>query len=236
MWATPDHPDPDGEQLRDVAKYLRWLQEAGGRTRASSLRSSGTGPALPGQARRLALEGADQAVQVRADECQPLVLPPQHALAHESEDAGGAICELLSKRLDGEEGRVVASRLSLLFLLCFLRHASFAPFYYLFHCISIVQTFERGVSEFVKDHRGVMDLHSVLRTLADKEVSDERKGSFFAVAQACGALAQAGPPVAPEAMKARFAACCFSNGADDLAVVERSYRETFEQVLGKSSS
>ena len=24
-----DHPDPDGEQLRDVAKYLRWLQEAG---------------------------------------------------------------------------------------------------------------------------------------------------------------------------------------------------------------
>ena len=97
-----------------------------------------------------------------------------------------------------------------------------------------MQTFERGVSEFVKDHRGVMDLHSVLRTLADKEVSDERKGSFFAVAQACGALAQAGPPVAPEAMKARFAACCFSNGADDLAVVERSYRETFEQVLGKS--
>ena len=97
-----------------------------------------------------------------------------------------------------------------------------------------MQTFERGVSEFVKDHRGVMDLHSVLRTLADKEVSDERKGSFFAVAQACGALAQAGPPVAPEAMKARFAACCFSNGADDLALVERSYRETFEQVLGKS--
>ena len=30
MWATADHPDPDGEQLRDVAKYLRWLQEAGG--------------------------------------------------------------------------------------------------------------------------------------------------------------------------------------------------------------
>ena len=28
MWATADHPDPDGEQLRDVAKYLRWLQEA----------------------------------------------------------------------------------------------------------------------------------------------------------------------------------------------------------------
>ena len=22
MWATADHPDPDGEQLRDVAKYL----------------------------------------------------------------------------------------------------------------------------------------------------------------------------------------------------------------------
>ena len=30
MWATADHPDPDGEQLRDVAKYLRWLQEAEG--------------------------------------------------------------------------------------------------------------------------------------------------------------------------------------------------------------
>ena len=28
MWATLDHPDPDGEQLRDVARFLRWLQEA----------------------------------------------------------------------------------------------------------------------------------------------------------------------------------------------------------------
>ena len=28
MWATADHPDPDGEQLRDVAKYLHWLQKS----------------------------------------------------------------------------------------------------------------------------------------------------------------------------------------------------------------
>ena len=26
MWATADHPDPTGEQLRDVAKFLKWLQ------------------------------------------------------------------------------------------------------------------------------------------------------------------------------------------------------------------
>jgi hypothetical protein len=26
MWQTADHPDPDGEQLRDVAEFLRWLQ------------------------------------------------------------------------------------------------------------------------------------------------------------------------------------------------------------------
>ena len=30
MWGGQDHPGPKGEQLRDVAKYLRWLQEAGG--------------------------------------------------------------------------------------------------------------------------------------------------------------------------------------------------------------
>jgi hypothetical protein len=28
MWATADHPDPDGEQVRDVAKYLHWLQKS----------------------------------------------------------------------------------------------------------------------------------------------------------------------------------------------------------------
>ena len=26
MWGGPDHPDPKGEQLRDVAKFLKWLQ------------------------------------------------------------------------------------------------------------------------------------------------------------------------------------------------------------------
>ena len=26
MWATADHPDPNGEQLRDVAEFLRWMQ------------------------------------------------------------------------------------------------------------------------------------------------------------------------------------------------------------------
>ncbi len=30
MWATLDHPDPKGEQLRDVARFLRWLQKADG--------------------------------------------------------------------------------------------------------------------------------------------------------------------------------------------------------------
>ena len=29
MWATADHPDPTGEQLRDVAKFLKWLQTTG---------------------------------------------------------------------------------------------------------------------------------------------------------------------------------------------------------------
>ena len=30
MWGGPDHPDPKGEQLRDVAKFLKWLQSAEG--------------------------------------------------------------------------------------------------------------------------------------------------------------------------------------------------------------
>ena len=29
MWGGPDHPDPKGEQLRDVAKFLKWLQSTG---------------------------------------------------------------------------------------------------------------------------------------------------------------------------------------------------------------
>ena len=30
MWGGPDHPDPKGEQLRDVAKFLKWLQSTEG--------------------------------------------------------------------------------------------------------------------------------------------------------------------------------------------------------------
>ena len=30
MWGGQDHPDPKGEQLRDVAKFLKWLQSTEG--------------------------------------------------------------------------------------------------------------------------------------------------------------------------------------------------------------
>ena len=26
MWATADHPDPDDEQLKGVAAFLRWIK------------------------------------------------------------------------------------------------------------------------------------------------------------------------------------------------------------------
>ena len=35
-----------------------------------------------------------------------------------------------------------------------------------------MQLFERAVSQFVKDEQWVMDLHSVLETLADEKVED----------------------------------------------------------------
>ena len=31
MWATADHPDPDGEQLKGVAAFLRWIKTTTGR-------------------------------------------------------------------------------------------------------------------------------------------------------------------------------------------------------------
>ena len=38
-----------------------------------------------------------------------------------------------------------------------------------------MQLFERAVSQFVKDEQWVMDLHSVLETLADEKVEDHVK-------------------------------------------------------------
>ena len=108
MWATADHPDPDGEQLRDVAKYLRWLQEAEGwhgtnhKGKLVAVFWDWAGLYQDSLLRPAAHGGADQDVQVRAAEREPVVLPPEHADADEPEDAGGAAVELRRQRLAGE--------------------------------------------------------------------------------------------------------------------------------------
>ena len=44
-----------------------------------------------------------------------------------------------------------------------------------------MQLFERAVSQFVKDKFGVMDLHSVLETLADEGVEDEDVKNYYSL-------------------------------------------------------
>ena len=46
-----------------------------------------------------------------------------------------------------------------------------------------MQLFERAVSQFVKNNHGVMDLPSVLETLADEKVEDHYKNSFYNMAR-----------------------------------------------------
>ena len=96
-----------------------------------------------------------------------------------------------------------------------------------------MQLFERAVSQFVKDKKGVMDLHSVLETLADEKVEDTVKNSFDNMARACGERFKPAPPLAPVAMSLKLAVAHFTNGAD-VAFVQGKYEATFLLVLGKA--
>ena len=98
-----------------------------------------------------------------------------------------------------------------------------------------MQLFERAVSQFVKDYEGVMDLHSVLETLADEKVEDGVKNGFFPMASACGERFKPAPPLAPVAMSLKLAVAHFTNGAD-VAFVQGKYEATFLLVLGKAKS
>ena len=89
------------------------------------------------------------------------------------------------------------------------------------------------MSQFVKDNNGVMDLHSVLETLADEEVGDGVKNYFVIMADACGERFKPAPPVAPVAMSLKLAVAHFTNGAD-VAFVQGKYEATFLLVLGKA--
>ena len=96
-----------------------------------------------------------------------------------------------------------------------------------------MQLFERAVSQFVKDERWVMDLHSVLETLADEKVKDHVKNKFWNMAKACGERFKPAPPLAPVAMSLKLAVAHFTNGAD-VAFVQGKYGATFLLVLGKA--
>ena len=96
-----------------------------------------------------------------------------------------------------------------------------------------MQLFERAVSQFVKDNFGVMDLHSVLETLADEKVKDRVKNEFYEMAFTCGERFKPTPPVAPVAMSLKLAVAHFTNGAD-VAFVQGKYEATFLLVLGKA--
>ena len=96
-----------------------------------------------------------------------------------------------------------------------------------------MQLFERAVSQFVKNEQWVMDLHSVLETLADEKVEDRVKNDFYYMAKACGERFKPAPPLAPVAMSLKLAVAHFTNGAD-VAFVQGKYEATFLLVLGKA--
>jgi len=96
-----------------------------------------------------------------------------------------------------------------------------------------MQLFERAVSQFVKKEQWVMDLHSVLETLADEKVEDGVKSGFGIMAKTCGERFKPAPPLAPVAMSLKLAVAHFTNGAD-VAFVQGKYEATFLLVLGKA--
>ena len=90
-------------QLRDVAKYLRWLQEADKTVHVGHARRwpcSGTGPAST-RTSFFDLRRTEEQTRMFKSGLQnePVVLPSEHADADELEDAGGAAAELRRQRL-----------------------------------------------------------------------------------------------------------------------------------------
>lgn len=89
------------------------------------------------------------------------------------------------------------------------------------------------MSYFVKGGMGVIDLHPVLDMLADAAADEKIKEDFLQMTKACGALAQAAPPLSPAAMSVKIAHSTFSNGADEAFVIGR-YEATFRAVLARA--
>ena len=96
-----------------------------------------------------------------------------------------------------------------------------------------MQTFERAVSEFVKEKTMVQDLHTVLEYLADEAVDDWIKKDFGIVTSDCAETANRQLATAPDVMNAKLAGCSFTNKAD-IAFVQKKYRQVFESVVTKA--
>ena len=198
MWATADHPDPDGEQLRDVAKYLRWLQEAEGRY--------GTGhkgklvavfwdwaslyqdkpffdPRRTEEQTRMFKSGLQN---VNLWYCHPntLTLMNRKTPAGRQwsyDDSGWPVSVREMRGLVWGHFRPCAARSLSYFLSSLLCHGGcVCSFLFSFPSdatttttqLHRMQLFERAVSQFVKDNFGVMDLHSVLETLAKTDLGN----------------------------------------------------------------
>ena len=255
MWATADHPDPDGEQLRDVAKYLRWLQEAEdghkGKLVAvfwdwASLYQDKPffDPRRTEEQTRMFKSGLQN---VNLWYCHPntLTLMNRKTPAGRQwsyDDSGWPVSVRKMRGLVWGHFRLCAARSLSYFLSSLLCHdGCVCSFLFLFPSdatttttqLHRMQLFERAVSQFVKDNKGVMDLHSVLETLADEKVKDRVKNEFYRMVSACGARFKPAPPLAPVAMSLKLAVAHFTNGAD-VAFVQGKYEATFLLVLGKA--
>ena len=259
MWATADHPDPDGEQLRDVAKYLRWLQEAEGYPShkgklvavfwdwASLYQDKPFfDPRRTEEQTRMFKSGLQN---VNLWYCHPntLTLMNRKTPAGRQwsyDDSGWPVSVRKMRGLVWGHFRLCAARSLSYFLSSLLCHdGCVCSFLFLFPSdatttttqLHRMQLFERAVSQFVKDKKGVMDLHSVLETLADEKVEDKVKNYFGYMAEACGERFKPAPPLAPVAMSLKLAVAHFTNGAD-VAFVQGKYEATFLLVLGKAKT
>jgi hypothetical protein len=229
MWATPDHPDPKGEQLKDVAEFLHWIQS----TKKDKLVVVMWDWASLYQDKPFSDE---RPKPWRTDEqttmfksglrhvnlwyCHPNTITLMNRKTPEGRKNGYSTSGWPVSRA------VFDLSSSLLLYISHLRVDHFID-----NAIS-PQVFEQGVSQFVKDEQGVIDLHSVLGMLADGAVLERVKKSFGSMARECGKLSKPSPPLSPAAMDIQLSESHFTNGAD-LAFVYGVYKKTFEAVLGK---
>ena len=249
MWGSPAHPDPHGEQLRDVARFLHWLQRTKGFTNHKSklvavmwdwaslyqdkpFTDQRPKPWRTDEQTKMFKTGLGN---VNLWYCHPWTITLMNRKTPAGRRNGYNISGWPVSDESGGKERYCSSTKCPYFSRFQILPAFGAPL--LIPLLSTFiptqphapQIFERGVSYFMKKYLGVIDLHPFLGMLTCGDYKDD----FVDMSRAVGALAEAAPPLAPAAMRGKLKASTFTNGADEEFVVGK-YEETFLAVLGQA--